>query len=176
MKTAQPLIVTAKICEADLQPFDELRKRHFPAERNFLRAHMTMFHRLPGEYIDRVEECLRDVAAGHERPIIPTIDGVRHLGAGVAFTVRSHDLQQVHGDLKSLFRPWLGGQDMQKWQPHITIQNKVTKLAADTLYKDLTSSFQPSSIEVMGLDLWRYIGGPWQHCTTFLFADLEPDQ
>lgn len=170
LKTTQPLIVTARIHEPDLQTFDDLRKKHFPAPRNFLRAHITMFHRLPGEYSERVEECLRDVAAGHAGSITATVDGLRHLGAGVAFTLSSPCLQAIHSNLKSLFRPWLGGQDMQKWQPHITIQNKVEKSAADTLYKDLTASFQPCSIEVTGLDLWRYMDGPWKHCMTAPFA------
>lgn len=130
-----------------------------------------MFHRLPGEHIERVEECLREGAAGHNGSIIATVEGIRHLGAGVAFTLSSPPLQEVHARLKSLFRPWLGGQDMQKWQPHITVQNKVEKSEADTLYRDLTASFAPRTIVVTGLDLWRYMGGPWTHCGTALFAD-----
>lgn len=169
MKTSEPLIVTAQILEQDLQAFDTLRKQHFPADRNFLRAHVTLFHRLPGEYLGEVQHRLTQVASEHSA-IRAEIDGLRHLGAGVAFTISSPQLQQVHASLKLLFRPWLGGQDMQKWQPHITVQNKVAKPAADALYKDLDQSFQKSSICVTGLDLWRYLGGPWQHCLSIPFT------
>ena len=48
LKTRQPLILTAQIPETFLARFDRLRQIHFPPDRNFLRAHLTMFHRLPG--------------------------------------------------------------------------------------------------------------------------------
>jgi len=59
MKTLQPLILTAHIPDADLKPFNDLRQAHFPPERNFLQAHLTMFHRLPGEFLERVGQRLR---------------------------------------------------------------------------------------------------------------------
>jgi hypothetical protein len=46
LKTRLPLILTARIGDSDLQPLDLLRQRYFPPDRNFLRAHLTMFHRL----------------------------------------------------------------------------------------------------------------------------------
>jgi len=52
---------------------------------------------------------------------------------------------------------------MQKWQPHITIQNKVSRSKADSLHQELVAKFQPSTISINGLDLYRYMHGPWQH-------------
>jgi len=40
--------------------------------------------------------------------------------------------------------PWLGGQDLQKWKPHITIQNKVSRQQADALHRRLSEDFGPS--------------------------------
>lgn len=168
MKTLQPLILTARILDADLEPFDLLRRKHFPPDRNFLRAHLTMFHRLPGEYIDQVIGHLCEAAAG-KAPFQAEATGLRHLGGGVAFTIASPDLQGIHAQLRSAFIPWLGGQDMQKWQPHITVQNKVSRSAADSLHAELKASFQPHPIEIVGLDLWRYLDGPWQHETSVMF-------
>ncbi|MGV8938573.1 MAG: 2'-5' RNA ligase family protein [Allorhizobium sp.] len=168
MKTLHPLILTARILESDLAPFNLLRQTHFPPDRNFLRAHLTMFHRLPGEYMSLIVQRLVEVAAGHTR-ITADISGLRHLGAGVAFTIASTDLQDIHAKLRLAFNPWLGGQDMQKWQPHITIQNKVSRLAADTLHAALVSEFKPHTIEIIGVDLWRYLGGPWQHEASAMF-------
>nr|WP_281064432.1 MULTISPECIES: 2'-5' RNA ligase family protein [unclassified Rhizobium] len=162
--------MTARIAESDKAPFDLLRKTHFPPDRNFLGAHLTMFHRLPGEYTDRIVEHLKRVAEAGSS-IKAEVSGVRHLGAGVAFTIDSAALQDVRARLKEVFLPWLGPQDMQKWQPHITIQNKVSKDRADRLYQELRAEFQPYTIEITGVDLWKYLDGPWQHETSAIFAE-----
>jgi hypothetical protein len=170
LKTRQPLIVTAQIAEKDLEQFDVLRKRHFPSDRNFLRAHLTMFHRLPGEHL---EELLLHLAraSSHSSAIPADVVGLRHLGGGVAFAIESPELQSTRSILKSAFAPWLNSQDMQRWQPHITIQNKASREAADTLCKELGESFRPHSIEITGLELWHYLGGPWKHEASLNFGE-----
>lgn len=168
VKTNFPLILTARIDEADLEPFDTLRKRHFPADRNFIRAHVTMFHRLPGEYLDTIRDTLADVAAFTD-VFEAEVDGVRHLGAGVAFTILSPELETVRAHLKRSVLHLLTQQDTHGWRPHITVQNKVSKAAADTLYRDLSERFQRRSLRVVGLDLWEYQGGPWRPETSFMF-------
>lgn len=162
MKTLHPLILTAQILPDDLQPFDLLRRAHFPPARNFLRAHLTMFYRLPGEHGGPIIQHLTDAAAATGM-INAEVSGVRHIGAGVAFTIASGELETIRTGLKSVFAPYLVSQDMQKWQPHITVQNKVSRSIADRLYKDLLESFQPHRITITGLDLWRYLHGPWKH-------------
>jgi hypothetical protein len=162
LKTRHPLILTASIAGKDLEPFDRLRQAHFPPDRNFLRAHLTMFHRLPGEYEARIVEEIN--RAAESVPVLTAeVSGLRHLGAGVAFVIASPALELIRGALKSTFVSWLGSQDMQTWRPHITIQNKVAKAAADELHRDLNARFEPRDIEIVGLDLWAYLGGPWQH-------------
>jgi hypothetical protein len=170
VKTLQPLILTARIAQADKAPFDLLRKTHFPPDRNFLEAHLTMFHRLPGEYTERIVEHLRKATEAGSA-IKAEVSGIRHLGAGVAFTIDSPALQDVRARLKEAFLPWLGPQDMQKWQAHITIQNKVSKDRADRLYQELRATFQSHPIEIIGVDLWKYLDGPWQHETTAIFPE-----
>ncbi|MGE7368678.1 2'-5' RNA ligase family protein [Neorhizobium sp. NPDC001467] len=162
MKTDQPLILTASISDDDLEPFDRLRREHFPPARNFLKAHVTMFHRLAGERLDEIVHALEEEAAESSAMTV-RLSGIRHLGAGVAFAIDSAELEDMHARLKSRFRPFLGGQDMQKWRPHITVQNKVTRQQADDLYQSLSDGFTPTTIAVAGIDLWRYLGGPWQH-------------
>jgi len=169
LKTRKPLILTARIAETDLEPFDRLRKVHFPSDRNFLRAHLTMFHRLPGEHLERIVGELQS-AATKRGQIRAEVASVRHLGAGVAFTIRSLALEQLYAELRTAFMPCLGGQDMQGWQPHITVQNRVSRTAADTLHQQLTHDFKPRSVMLEGLDLWRYLGGPWQLERTVSFA------
>jgi hypothetical protein len=95
LKTLQPLILTARMQERDLEPFDLLRQNHFPPDRNFLRAHLTMFHRLPGEYREQVVQHLIEIAASYTS-ITADVSGLRHLGAGVAFTIASPELHAIH--------------------------------------------------------------------------------
>lgn len=169
MKTRQPLILTARISKDDLEPFSQLRRAYFPPDRNFLEAHLTMFHRLPGEYMARAVNTLEEVAA-ETAPITAEVTELRHLGAGVAFTIASPHLDHVHAKLRSAVISWLGGQDMQRWKPHITIQNNVSRFAADGLYHRLAADFRPWTIAIIGFDLWRYLDGPWAHQTTVLFS------
>ncbi len=44
---AGALIITAEMAVPDLAWLDQLRRRHYPAERNQVPAHLTMFHALP---------------------------------------------------------------------------------------------------------------------------------
>jgi 2'-5' RNA ligase len=132
-----------------------------------------MFHRLPGEYQARIVEKLVCAARG-AKSMVAEVGGVRHLGAGVAFSIESPELQEMRALLKSEFVSWLGPQDMQKWQPHITVQNKSSKTRADELYGVLRQSFQNHSITITGLDLWEYLGGPWRPITSVLL-NSSPD-
>lgn len=172
MKTQVPLIVTAQIAENDLQPFDFLRQKHFPPARNFLKAHLTMFYRLPGEYRERILAQLEETTSGIDA-VSADVTGIRHIGAGVAFSIESDALAAIRGELKSAFIKWLGSQDMQIWRPHITVQNKASKAAADDLYRELRADFRPHSIRITGVDLWKYLDGPWEQEASIAFSRKE---
>ena len=46
-------ILTADLDDASFDLLDVLRRAHFPPERNFLSAHLTLFHRLsPAQIAD----------------------------------------------------------------------------------------------------------------------------
>lgn len=169
LKTRQPLILTARIAEEDLEPFERLRRTHFPQDRNLLQAHLTMFHRMPGENRALIEEELH-FAAQATKVIAADVSGLRHLGAGVAFSITSPALFDIRAALKAGFLSWLGPQDMQPWRPHITVQNKSSKAKADELYRTLDQNFQPHLIDITGLDLWEYLGGPWRHAAYAPFS------
>ena len=48
MPDPEPLLVTLALDPAAFAFFDESRRRWFPADRNLVPAHLTLFHRLPG--------------------------------------------------------------------------------------------------------------------------------
>lgn len=160
--TPAPIIVTAHAAPGDVAYFEQLRREHFPPHRNFLNAHITMFHHLPGRVFDDASSIAKEVVS-QTVPFFAQITGVRHLGGGVAFEIRSPELETLRADLFTAFGSWPGPQDRQKFKPHITVQNKVEKAAADSLYDKLRGSFHPRLISILGVDLWDYLGGPWEH-------------
>ncbi|WP_205925962.1 2'-5' RNA ligase family protein [Rhizobium sp. P38BS-XIX] len=168
-----PIILTAHIDPKDIAPFDRLRQENFPPDRNFLRAHVTIFHHLPGQHLARIREMVEMLLDGRKAPTA-MVSGVRHLGAGVAFAIDSTELLELRAEMMTLFRSWPGPQDLRKWQPHITIQNKAQRSTADVLFFKLREGFQPLPIRVAGVDLWSYMGGPWRPEATVLFKSEAP--
>lgn len=69
--------------------------------------------------------------------------GLRSLGRGVAVDVRSAPLIYLRTRLAAELETWLTPQDRQKFQPHVTIQNKVTPEVARDLLERLSSDWQP---------------------------------
>lgn len=160
LKTRHPMVLTARIEEDDLARFTLLRRKHFLLDSNRLPAHLTMFHRLPGEHVDKIIESLW-VSTRSRGTIQARVSGIRHLGSGVAFSIESPQLSGIRSVLRQNFVQWLGSQDMRTWQPHITVQNKASRAEADSLYRDLSASLHPHDIKIVGIDLWRYLDGAW---------------
>lgn len=164
-----PLILTLAL-DADSQAyFDELRRQHFPPKINYLAAHVTLFHHLPGED----EALLKDELAAASRALGPLpvqVAGLRSLGRGVAFNLENAELRALHRRLQTAWAPRLTPQDQQKLQPHVTVQNKVDPAAARQLLAELQADFQPFAATGTGLKLWAYRGGPWELRAEFAFA------
>ena len=154
------LIVTAELAPADLAWLDALRRHHYPAERNQVAAHLTMFHALPPSLEGEARHRLA-LAASAPAPHA-TIAGVMDLGGGVALRVVSEDLDRIRDELSEDFHGTLGAQDKGGWRPHVTIQNKVSVREARQLVDALESGFAPRPLRVRGLGLHRYLGGPWE--------------
>jgi 2'-5' RNA ligase len=166
---AAPLILTLALDEASFARFDGLRRRHFPAERNFIPAHLTLFHHLPAEEERSVLDDLRAACAALA-PFDLSVTGLRSLGRGVAFTLESRDLASLRAGLARRWEPWLGPQDRQKHQPHVTVQNKADPADARALLEELRAGFAPFTVRGEGLHLWRYRGGPWEAAATVRFG------
>ncbi len=176
MNSVPPLILTVRFDDRAASYFNALRMQYFPGARNMVPAHATLFHHLPGESLDRVADTIRDCCAGRA-PIAMKVAGLRFLGRGVAYRLQSPGLSLLRRHLAQVWLSDLTAQDRQPFQPHITIQNKVAPEEARRLYDTLTASFQPREIAGAGLDLWHYLGGPWQHAgfTPFPEPPERPD-
>lgn len=141
--------------------FDAQRKNYFPRERNLLGAHLTLFHKFPGNPLATVN--LQTLVADLNKPLPAKVSQVRNIGYGVAYFIECMPLIKLHQQLCTEFENELSGQDRQKFQPHITIQNKVHPQEAKMLHLSLSQSFEPFDITITGLDLWLYLNGPWKH-------------
>jgi 2'-5' RNA ligase superfamily len=163
-----PIIVSALFGDEDFAWLDGQRRAHFPAERNVLRAHLTLFHHLPpsieSELLNRLREETR-------RPAPPAmIDGLMSLGYGVAYRVRSDGLENARANLAEAFAPLLIPQDQASWRPHVTIQNKAKPGIAKALLIALTDNFSPRRLAIAGLAAWHYQGGPWAPIAAYRFG------
>jgi hypothetical protein len=161
------LIVTVELGRQDFAWLDQLRRQHYPPERNRVPAHLTMLHALPPSAEGEARSTLSRLAS-EQRPRA-WIEGLMDLGEGVAFRVVSPDLDRVRRELTEDFHGLLGAQDAGGWRPHVTIQNKVPPKDARLLLQRLERDFRPYSLSISGLTLHRYLEGPWETLASYSF-------
>ena len=163
-----PLIVTAEL-PGDLQAWaDRLRRMHYPAERNQVAAHVTLFHALPPSCEDEVRERLA-AATRHYPPMPARLDGVMTLGGGTALKIVSPAMLALRADLAEHFRRLLTPQDEHEPRLHATVQNKVFAREAKALQAELASTLRPRDFRFAGLALHRYRDGAWEFVKRWSF-------
>ncbi len=163
-----PLILTA-LLPKDLHSWaTHLRDQHFPAERNFLEAHVTLFHALPPQYEDQIASLAKRIS-GELAPVDAELRGVMPLGKGTALKLESTALLALRDEIAEHFHGLLTGQDQHRPRLHITIQNKVTIEAAKALQTELVDFVEPRLFKFRGLGLYRYRGGPWEKTGEYVF-------
>ncbi len=145
----------------------QLRRTHYPAERNQVPAHLTLFRQLPPSLEGELSQRL--AAATAAPPPSAAIAGVMDLGEGTAFRVESAALEEIREELAWAFQGLLTPQDQGPWRPHVTIQNKVPTKEARALQQRLRASFEPRPLAIRALASWRYRDGPWQPLKTHSF-------
>jgi 2'-5' RNA ligase len=165
---SKPLVVTLQLDCLTADYFDRLRAAHFPAAINYLKAHLTLFHNLPGDKERAVLEAI-GAAAASRAPFMVTVAGPMKLGRGTSFRIESVDLHALRVTLAQVFGAWLSKQDREKFRPHVTVQNKVAPQTAAALFDHLSRDFSPFTSIAEGLQLWRYEGGPWSPVAAFAF-------
>lgn len=164
-----PLILTLRFDEASFARFDTERRLHFLPARNLIPAHLTLFHHLPGDRHEEVAAGLAALASRHA-PFRVLVTSLRFLGQGTAYAIRSPELQSLRAEIASAWSAQLTRQDAAKFNPHVTIQNKVPATTAKALFETLSASFRPFEALATGLLLWRYRGGPWEAAGAYDFA------
>lgn len=149
-----PLIVTATFGPGDDGWLQQLRRAHYPPERNRVPAHLTLFRHLPPGLARELSARLAEAAASP--PPRARIAGVVDLGEGTALRVESEALEEIRESLAEAFHGLLTPQDLSPWRPHVTIQNKVAPREARALQRRLRAGFEPRPLAIRALASWRY--------------------
>lgn len=163
-----PLIVTA-LLPPDLHRWaTRLRAAHYPPERNFLEAHVTLFHALPPFCEAEVRDALAAAAREHAPPSA-RLEGMMSLGGGTALRLASPAMLALRERLAASFHGLLTAQDQHPPRLHVTIQNKVSPSEARALQAELEAALEPRGFAFAGLALYRYLGGPWEEVRKYAF-------
>lgn len=159
MGTDEPIILTLQLDAVTQSLFDRHREAFFPEQLNFIPAHLTLFHNLPGREAAAVMGIVGEAAS--RPPFEVAVTGLMPLGRGVAYALESETLKSLRNSLAARFSGWLVAQDRGGFRPHVTVQNKVSPGEAKRTLDLLKRDFVPFSATAEGFQLWCYKGGPW---------------
>jgi hypothetical protein len=162
-----PLLVTAELPRDVFAWAEGLRRKHFPPERNKVRAHVTLFHALPPSVEGEVRRMLAELA--REPPPAARITGLMPLSGGTAFAIASPALDTLHAEMVERLHGVLSAQDRGRRKLHVTVQNKVTNAEAKALQAELAEAWRPEAFAFAGLSLHRFLGGLWDDAGTWPF-------
>ena len=140
---------------------DALRRAHYPAERNWLAAHVTLFHSFAPSLREELPRVMAQLAAEFAPPRA-TLSGLMPLGTGTALAIASPGMLAIRAHIAEHFVGALTAQDRHEPRLHITIQNKVTSQAAKALQRELEHGFETRTFCFTGLALHLYCNPHWE--------------
>lgn len=165
----RPLIVTAQLPPELQARATALRTAHFPPERNFLAAHVTLFHAIPAQCEDELRQVLKTMAREYA-PVPAKLLGIMNLGGGTALKLESPAMLELRELIAERFHGMLTQQDQHRPRLHVTVQNKVSRREARALQEELGPQILPQSFAFIALELFRYLGGPWEPLGKWRFS------
>jgi hypothetical protein len=163
-----PFIVTGELPGDVLAWAGDLRRAHYPPERNKLAAHVTLFHSMAPSLRDELRGVLGRFAAEFAPPRA-RIEALMDLGTGTALQVRCPGLLAVREAIAAHFHGALTAQDLHEPRLHITIQNKVDRVEARALQAELGATLTPRDFAFTGLGLHLYRETHWDSLGTWRF-------
>lgn len=130
-----PLILCLKLDKATQTFLTDLRTKHFPSNRNYLAAHVTLFHAIPAHRYSELDSHLHLLSAS-EKGWEVFVGEPKKMGTkGVMVTVRDRphgSIERIHTDLQRWLqrgvreeKDRLTDQDARRpGKAHVTILNK----------------------------------------------------
>jgi hypothetical protein len=151
---AGPLILTLSLDKASHQFLTNLRSKYFPAHRNFLSAHVTLFHAIPPQRINELDEYLNTICK-EQKGWDVFIGEPKKMGkGGVMVSVRERPSGTIDGIREELLYNMkknttsegdrLTDQDLRKMgKPHVTVLNKAeNEEQVDKCLKEVEEVFE----------------------------------
>ena len=166
MSEPAPIILTAELPRDMAAWATALRTEHFPPERNYLDAHVTLFHAIPPACLGELQTLLKRIAAD-EAPPPAKLEGVMSLGRGTALKLSSPSMLALRDRIADHFSGSLTPQDGHRPRLHVTVQNKVSPAEAKALQADL--SVEPRDFAFRAIAAHYYRGGPWERIREWAF-------
>lgn len=167
-----PFIVTGELPADILAWADGLRRAHYPAERNWLKAHVTLFHSFAPSLREELPRYLSAMATEYAPPKAE-VTGLMDLGGGTALAVQSPGLLTVRERIAEHFWDMLTRQDQGGKKLHITIQNKVSRGDARALQSALAPVLPHRQFRFTGLALHVYRNPHWEAVSTWRFRGKQ---
>lgn len=167
-----PFIVTGELPDDVLAWADGLRRAHYPPERNWLKAHVTLFHSFAPSLKEELPRYLSAMAAEYAPPTAE-VTGLMDLGGGTAIAVRSSGLLAVRQRIAEHFWDMLTRQDKGGKRLHITIQNKLERRDASALQRSLEPVLPHPHFRFTGLGLYIYRNPHWEAVSTWKFRGKQ---
>ena len=163
-----PFIVTAELPVDVFAWANGLRTEHFPPDRNWLKAHVTLFHSFAPSLREELPRFLARMA-GEFAPPEAELNGLMDLGSGTALALRSPAMLAVRQLIAEHFWDMLTKQDQGGKKLHITIQNKVERKLARELQARLAPQLRVRRFAFTGLGLHIYRNPHWEAVSTWKF-------
>lgn len=157
------MIVTFKMDDNSQEIFNHLRQRYFPKERNYLNAHITLFHNIADEALNA--HIWQELEA--EMPFEIEFANPFFMGFGTAIEIRSSKLIQLTEMLQRHFCDLLSTQDRRTKKPHITLQNKMPAFIAKQDYESICKEWTPIKGFIIGYEFYEYQSGSWKQLKTY---------
>jgi 2'-5' RNA ligase len=176
-----PIIISLVLDEGTQEFITRLRGRYFPKSRNHLQGHITLFHALPSKapHMSDIKKRLEQLCAStHAFRVGLRPPSLSRNSRAVFVPLSARPLYDVHSSLLDAFKHdlklHLTDQDANpKFWPHATVINKVDEQDAldafESLQEERQVESQPAG-KAIGLDMWWYRGGPWEHIRRFDFT------
>lgn len=158
MPPQQPFVLTLRLDSAAEKLLTGLRTKYFPSHRNFLAAHITLFHALPAESQPHYARILNEITQSTPSFTVGLKNPFMLGKKGVGINVASFKLREFHKELQSRFldaKVVLTEQDERSLRAHVTVQNKVSLNEAEHTLKEVKGEFQEQGAKAEGLTVWR---------------------
>ncbi|WWC95617.1 hypothetical protein V866_002482 [Kwoniella sp. B9012] len=192
-----PIILTLRLDKATHKLLTDLRSKYFPPHRNFLTAHVTLFHAIPAHRLNELDDQLNSICSSRTGWDVFFGEPEKMGNRGVYLIVRerpSSTVERIHQQLLTDLKRGIKGdkdkltnQDLQTMRkPHVTILNKASnEEQVDTCLKEVKEFFDGLKTDgrkegqhkgrAVGFELWEYLGGPWKSIKQYSFKGEDID-